>query len=130
MSASSGEKKRYWFPAKRYGWGWGFPTTWQGWVTILLYVGGVSLAALVFPPSRRKDPFIVSSVVMLSSHHLRRTNLRQRFCSCYDVQHFIGNCLLPGFVILELQQSHQFLGVIRGIAHGDHPRRVFAGCRR
>jgi hypothetical protein len=22
----------YWFPAKRYGWGWGIPVTWQGWV--------------------------------------------------------------------------------------------------
>ena len=21
---------RYWFPAKRYGWGWGPPSTWQG----------------------------------------------------------------------------------------------------
>jgi hypothetical protein len=22
--------KTYWFPAKRYGWGWGLPTVWQG----------------------------------------------------------------------------------------------------
>jgi hypothetical protein len=22
---------RYWFPAKRYGWGWGPPAVWQGW---------------------------------------------------------------------------------------------------
>ena len=22
---------RYWFPAKRYGWGWSTPATWQGW---------------------------------------------------------------------------------------------------
>lgn len=22
---------RYWFRAKRYGWGWGPPATWQGW---------------------------------------------------------------------------------------------------
>ena len=32
------EQSRYWFPAKRYGWGWGFPTTWQGWLVIALYV--------------------------------------------------------------------------------------------
>jgi hypothetical protein len=25
----------YWFPAKRYGWGWGSPTTWQGWLVLL-----------------------------------------------------------------------------------------------
>lgn len=26
---------RYWFPAKRYGWGWGPPSTWQGWVVLI-----------------------------------------------------------------------------------------------
>jgi hypothetical protein len=26
----SDDKKRYWFPAKRYGWGWGSPVKWQG----------------------------------------------------------------------------------------------------
>lgn len=25
---------KYWFPAKRYGWGWGLPTTWQGWIVL------------------------------------------------------------------------------------------------
>jgi len=38
---------RYWFPAKRYGWGWGLPITWQGWVVALLWfavmVAGVPL---------------------------------------------------------------------------------------
>ena len=32
----------YWFPAKRYGWGWGAPVAWQGWVVLGLYL------ALVF----------------------------------------------------------------------------------
>ena len=27
-----------WFPAKRYGWGWGFPIAWQGWVVLLVYL--------------------------------------------------------------------------------------------
>jgi len=27
---------RYWFAARRYGWGWGLPLTWQGWA---VYVG-------------------------------------------------------------------------------------------
>ena len=38
---------KYWFPAKRYGWGWGFPSTWQGWVVLLTYLvlilGGIPL---------------------------------------------------------------------------------------
>jgi len=28
------EPRRYWFRAKRYGWGW-TPATWQGWVFTL-----------------------------------------------------------------------------------------------
>jgi len=28
----SDDPVRYWFPAKRFGWGWGLPATWQGWI--------------------------------------------------------------------------------------------------
>src|SRR5262249_3661254 len=35
--ASAGTPK-YWFPAKRYGWGWGPPSAWQGWVVLVAYV--------------------------------------------------------------------------------------------
>lgn len=31
------DKPSYWFPAKRYGWGWGPPTTWQGWVVMIVW---------------------------------------------------------------------------------------------
>jgi hypothetical protein len=31
------DTKRYWFLAKRYGWGWGLPVTWQGWVVMLAW---------------------------------------------------------------------------------------------
>ena len=38
---------KYWFPAKRYGRGWGLPSAWQGWVVLLVYValvlGGIPL---------------------------------------------------------------------------------------
>lgn len=41
-------KMQIWFPAKRYGWGWGLPNCWQGWLVmlawmILLGAGGVLL---------------------------------------------------------------------------------------
>jgi hypothetical protein len=26
---------RYWFRAKRYGYGWGLPLTWQGWAVFI-----------------------------------------------------------------------------------------------
>ena len=30
---------RYWFRAKRYGWGWGMPLTWEGWVVLVVWLG-------------------------------------------------------------------------------------------
>ena len=40
----------YWFPAKRYGWGWGFPVRWQGWVVLISYFLLLGLVALRFKP--------------------------------------------------------------------------------
>jgi len=37
MSKMKKSEKDYWFPAKRYGWGWGIPCKWQGWVVFLSY---------------------------------------------------------------------------------------------
>lgn len=31
-------RKSYWFPAKKYGWGWGPPATWQGWLVLVGYL--------------------------------------------------------------------------------------------
>ena len=50
------EEKNYWFPAKRYGWGWGMPIAWQGWVVMgaffcLLIAGGVALLPRYGPPT-------------------------------------------------------------------------------
>ena len=32
------ESSKYWFRAKRYGWGWGLPCAWQGWAVLTGYV--------------------------------------------------------------------------------------------
>lgn len=32
----------YWFPAKRYGWGWGAPVSWQGWVVLLIWAAALA----------------------------------------------------------------------------------------
>jgi hypothetical protein len=34
------DQPTFWFPAKRYGWGWGLPVRWQGW---LVFVGYLAL---------------------------------------------------------------------------------------
>jgi hypothetical protein len=42
-------EKKIWFPAKKYGWGWGLPCAWQGWVVyavwfVLFFAGAIFLA--------------------------------------------------------------------------------------
>jgi hypothetical protein len=49
------EKTPYWFAAKRYGWGWGLPLTWQGWVVYALWIA-VLLGSLPFLRPRQ-HPF-------------------------------------------------------------------------
>jgi hypothetical protein len=39
--------KQYWFPAKRYGWGWGPPCAWQGWVVMLIWLCLVIAGAIL-----------------------------------------------------------------------------------
>jgi hypothetical protein len=46
------EPDRYWFPARRYAWGWGLPTAWQGWAVIAVFVALAVGGLFVFPPQR------------------------------------------------------------------------------
>jgi hypothetical protein len=32
------KNKKIWFPAKKYGVGWGLPLAWQGWAVLIGYV--------------------------------------------------------------------------------------------
>jgi hypothetical protein len=40
--------RKYWFPAKRRGWGWGFPSAWQGWVVLVAYLTLVFVGVPLF----------------------------------------------------------------------------------
>ena len=31
------DEKAFWFPVKLYGYGWGLPVRWQGWVALATY---------------------------------------------------------------------------------------------
>jgi hypothetical protein len=31
-------KPNYWFPAKKFGWGWGLPVCWQGWLVMAIWL--------------------------------------------------------------------------------------------
>ena len=52
-------ERTHWFPAKRYGWGWGLPVAWQGWIVLIAFVGLFGAGFLVFPPSTEIGPLLI-----------------------------------------------------------------------
>ena len=58
------DPRRYWFPAKRYGWGWGLPSTWQGWVVLLAFVVSLAVSARRLLP---QDPARFGLVAVITS---------------------------------------------------------------
>lgn len=59
------KEKVFWFPAKKYGYGWGPPRCWQGWLVIAVYVAMLSAGALLFPPD--KHPGIFAANILIFS---------------------------------------------------------------
>ena len=55
---------RYWFPAKRYGWGWGVPVCWQGWLVLAAVAVLLVVGAFLFPPSTERSSYIAYAVVV------------------------------------------------------------------
>ncbi len=49
---------KYWFPAKTFGWGWGVPTVWQGWVVLAVFFALVLLGALRVLPGWGQLAFV------------------------------------------------------------------------
>lgn len=47
----------FWFPAKRYGWGWGPPVTWQGWAVLAGFFALVVAGIFLVPPQRSMSAF-------------------------------------------------------------------------
>jgi hypothetical protein len=45
-------KDQAWFTAKRYGYGWGFPARWQGWMVLGIYLACVLFAGLRLAPTQ------------------------------------------------------------------------------
>lgn len=43
------EKKKPWFPVKRFGYGAGLPIAWEGWLVLLLYIVAMFLSGVLFP---------------------------------------------------------------------------------
>jgi hypothetical protein len=54
------KSKRYWFPAKRYGWGWGFPSAWQGWAVFIVFIAVVSILPFLINPNDNMPGFLIA----------------------------------------------------------------------
>ena len=54
----------YWFPAKRYGWGWGLPIAWQGWVVLAVFFALLVAGGFLFPPKRAFAAYISFVIVL------------------------------------------------------------------
>lgn len=48
----------FWFPAKKFGWGWGMPKCWQGWLVLALYALLLILSAARFLPGDNVLAFV------------------------------------------------------------------------
>jgi hypothetical protein len=61
-----GDGKAYWFPAKKYGWGWGPPVTWQGWVVFVTWFLILGLGLLVLESRRESVGRMLLFIVLMS----------------------------------------------------------------
>ncbi|MBR8458080.1 hypothetical protein [Burkholderia dolosa] len=58
--------RKIWFPAKRYGWGWGLPVAWQGWLALLLFAIGIAASTWLAPPQRAPFAYGACLVVLVA----------------------------------------------------------------
>ena len=56
--------RNYWFPAKRYGWGWGFPTTWQGTAVLVAFVLLLAAGGYALLPAHGPLAFVGYSTLL------------------------------------------------------------------
>lgn len=60
------QSNRYWFPAKRYGWGWGPPCTWQGWVVLGVWLIALFVGVRHLSPPVRHLPAFLGFVLLMT----------------------------------------------------------------
>jgi hypothetical protein len=55
---------KYWFPAKRYGWAWGLPISWQGWLVLAAFVALLVLGTFLLPPRTAMAAYLAYVVAL------------------------------------------------------------------
>jgi hypothetical protein len=56
-------ERKYWFSAKRYGWGWGLPSSWQGWLVLAVFLVSLVFGSFLFPPDTERGPYVAYVLV-------------------------------------------------------------------
>ena len=57
-------KRTYWFPTKRYGWGWGSPNSWHGWAVFAAYLSLLGVLYYLVPPQENVAFFSIGVAVL------------------------------------------------------------------
>ena len=60
------DERKFWFPRKAYGWGWGLPCAWQGWLVWAVWLGAVIALHVVFPPRTHPGIFMTGFLVSVA----------------------------------------------------------------
>jgi uncharacterized membrane protein YhaH (DUF805 family) len=60
------EMKEIWFPAKKYGFGWGLPITWQGWAVLLVYVLLITTGSVMLSNSSKNIIWLLPYILILT----------------------------------------------------------------
>jgi hypothetical protein len=58
------DRTSFWFPAKRRGWGWGLPQTWQGRLVLALFYLAILFGAWWLLPTRGPGYFVAYSIAL------------------------------------------------------------------
>ncbi|HCG6123154.1 TPA: hypothetical protein NJ077_004673 [Vibrio parahaemolyticus] len=57
-------KKDIWFQRKQYGWGWGLPNVWQGWVVYGVYVASLFVFSAYVDPKAHILGWLLGVVIL------------------------------------------------------------------
>ena len=60
-------EKQIWFPAKRYGWGWGLPCAWQGWAVLAGFTILLTISGMLLLPGGHYGLWIASEIVLITA---------------------------------------------------------------
>jgi hypothetical protein len=60
-------KRDIWFSAKKYGYGWGPPTCWQGWLVVLVYAALVGAGIVIFLPKLHRPDYFSAYLLALTA---------------------------------------------------------------